>query len=109
MRFQGISRDDQRRHQEAWTSWLNTVKRNSKRARFATRLVELIEQRVGSPQPHVAVVAPRAMEEAAAQFRTPLPPEHRSEVILMLFRHWHYGPGLRNWALTKGYIDASAR
>lgn len=109
MRFKGVSREDKRRDQEAWEAWLNAVKHNSKRARFATRLVELIEQRVGSPQPHVAVVAERAMSEAAAQFKTPLTPEHLREVIMVLFRHWHYGPGLRNWALSKGYVAPSDR
>ena len=105
MQYKGSARRDQMESREAWEAWLSTVRRNSNRAKFAMRLVELIEQRVGSPQPHVAGVAAAAMQEAEAQFRTPLSAAHRREVILVLYRYWRHGLALRNWALGQGYVE----
>ena len=109
MQFKGSTRREQERSRELWDNWLRTVRRNSNRAKFAMRFAELIEQRVGSPQPHVTSVAPRAMEEALAQFQTPLSAAHRREVILVLYRCWRHGLSLRNWALGQGYVERDDR
>lgn len=107
MRFKGTTRREQQKSREFWRTWRRTVRSDSKKARFAARFVELIEQRVGSPQPHVANVAARTMAEVNVEVLggRPLTADQLREVIMVLYTCWHYGFALRNWAVNQGYIQ----
>lgn len=107
MQFKGTTRRDRQKSQEFWRTWRRTVRSDSKKARFAARFVQLIEQRVGSPQPHVASVAARTMAEVNTEVLggRPLTAEQLREVIMVLYKCWHHGLSLRNWAVAQGYVE----
>ena len=105
MQFKGSNRVEREGSLRAWEAWLRTVRPTSNRARFAHRLVELIESRVGSPQPHVANVAPWAMRQAMAELGRPLNQARLQEVLTTLHRCWKHGLALRNWAVKRGYME----
>jgi FAD/FMN-containing dehydrogenase len=107
MQFKGTTRSQQQASRELWKAWRRTVRSDSKMARFANRFVTLIEQRVGSPQPHVATIAAEILAKVNAEELAgrPLTPAQLREVILVLSRCWRHGISLRNWAVGQGYVE----
>jgi cytochrome P450 len=95
MQFKGTNRNAKLHSEAEWKAWCRQTRRRPQLRTFAELLTRLIEQRVGSPRPHVADVVDQAMRDAG---RSNLTDAQLREVIVILCKVWNHGLGLRNWA-----------